>query len=92
MKKAHNAKIKKHLAHDVQKSTQDLQHLNDTIPGLLPDSQDTVHIRWHWEHQNGILHPNYYQSPTTNVIYMGEKVKIAYTHEMARIIYTTHLQ
>ena len=66
--------------------------MNDTVPSLLLDGWDTVHIRVHWEYQNdfrSILHPNYYWLPTTNVVYMGKEAKIACTHEIAGMIYTS---
>ena len=44
LKQAHNAKVEQCLAHNTQKSAQDFQHLNDTIPGLLPEGWDTIHI------------------------------------------------
>ena len=38
----------------------------------------------------GILHPNHYWPAMTNVLYVSKEAKIACTHEMAGIIYTTH--
>ena len=35
LKQAHNAQVKQYLAHNVQKSTQDFQCLNDTVSSLL---------------------------------------------------------
>ena len=37
MKETHNAKVKQCLAYDAHKSAQDLQRLNNTVSGLLPD-------------------------------------------------------
>ena len=93
LKQAHNAKVKQCLVHDVQKSAQDFQWLNDTVPGLLPEGWDTIHIQGCWECQNnfrGILHLNYYWSPTTNVVYVGEEARIACTHKIAGTIYRSH--
>ena len=93
LKQAHNTKVEQCLAHDVQKSAQDFQCLDNTVPGLLPERWDTIHIQGCWECQNdfrGMLHPNYYWSPMTNIVYVREEVKIAQTHEMSGTIYRSH--
>ena len=73
------------MAHNTKKSEQDFQWLNNTVLSCLPDGWDTIHVVGHWECQNnfrGILYPNYYCSPTTNVVYISKEAKIAHTHKM----------
>ncbi|KNZ81368.1 hypothetical protein J132_01061 [Termitomyces sp. J132] len=62
-KEQHNANARWLLAIDAEKPKLDLKHLNDTVPGHLPDGWDTMLVCGCFEPQNdfrGMLHPNFY--------------------------------
>ncbi|KAG5348944.1 hypothetical protein C0989_007045 [Termitomyces sp. Mn162] len=85
-KKQYNANAKQLLAINAEKAKLDLKHLNDTMPGCLPDSWETIIFHGCYECQDkfrGILHPNFYWSPMTNVVFVGDKAVFAHSTEMA---------
>ncbi|KAG5349652.1 hypothetical protein C0989_002520 [Termitomyces sp. Mn162] len=87
-KEWHNANARWLLAIDAEKSKLDLKHLNDTMPGHLPDGWDTTLVYGHFECQNDfrdMLHSNFYWSPMTNAVFVGDKVVFAHSTKMVGI-------
>ncbi|KAG5340732.1 hypothetical protein C0989_000511 [Termitomyces sp. Mn162] len=87
-KKKHNTNAKRLLAIDAKKAKSNLKCLNDTVPSHLPVGWEIMIVCGCYEHQNnfrGILHPNFYWSPTTNVVFVGDKAVFACSTEMVGI-------
>ncbi|KAG5338969.1 hypothetical protein C0989_005468 [Termitomyces sp. Mn162] len=89
-KKQHNANAKMLLAINAEKAKLNLKHLSNTVPGYLPDGWETMMVCGCHKCQNdfrGILHPNFYWSPTTNVVFVGDKAVFAHSTGMTGISY-----